>query len=487
MTNKNVDNIRKIALTDELLKRFSNEKSQTDKATIKSRRGVGFADDTTVFNPCQLLYRNTDGNYTFADLIDGAAGTPRIQDGDYNHCVTVNTITGMREIGQSPDKQMILKPDGLFFIPTVADLTTYYSSALIQQDWLDNPGRYDSNTKWAFPTAQEAADVTLRIHRSSFGNPEIVAEIEPATITDVDIGDHNFSEDYPLYTTELTGGFATDTPWEDADFTGTGDISYYMSKFFSVGAPSDIETYGGWYVYDGEGNPYLLDWLPLGISTPEGVGSEYAYPSSNVTTIPTGYPSFYLSPLSDTVNFDEGVEYQYTYAASGDLPFSPGNIFAWRRTSDLPSVSTTKVYIWGIPSDYDFEADPTSSGETPPIISAPVSDDAGDFASMALYLPLETPDGITSFQLGIIGATRLWKPNPDEDTAPLKYKNGVSVITMDFGTDYSRTGVVRPAVNGGFLIYETVASVPVNKAYVYRQDRTLYATVPVALLDNYLA
>ncbi len=358
MTKTFIENIKIIAKTDELLKKIPNVKPEVDKASIGSKRGVAFADDD-VFEPCKLMYTSTDGVFTFAQLVDDAPGTPRIQDGTYNQCSQVNTITEMRETATDPALRMILKPDGFFLI----------------------------------------------------ADPENPSEPDP--------------EAPP---------FDPDTPWEDTDNYTTGTLRYYRSLAAATGAPMDTDTYGGWIYYLDGGIPYYMDWIPLGETFEGGDETAYAYPNYNIGTIPVGYPS--LSPISDTVHFEQGVQYQYTWSSLGGLPFAPGAVFAARRTDGLP--------------------------------------------------PLPPPTD-EYFQLAIDPKTRLWKPNPDETTAPSKYVNGVSTITMDFGADYSRKGVVRPAKDGGFLIYETSSGVPIGKVHVYRQDRTLSTIVPVSLLEVYLA
>ncbi len=350
MTNKIfVENVRKIAKTEEILKRLTNSLAEQDKSKIRGGRGVGFA--TTPYSPCQLLYANTDGVYTFADLVDGIEG-PRIQDGGYSHCTQVNTINGMRETGVSPTLPLTLKPDGVF-LPSNGGY--YYTSEYLIQIWNGGMGGYTySPANWFFNSLEEtqATIITaLAANQPANDPPHTLTLI--TDITDVDIDSHHWVNTYPLYY-----------------FDGSAD------------------------------------------------------------------------GITDT--------------------------------------------IVGVPSNYDFTIDTFSTGD-PGILEYPTLFSDHTFAGMGYFSGLTTPTA-AGFQLAIdIGVTNLWKPNPAETTAPIKYYHGISIVTFDFGASYSRKGMVRPGKDGGFVIFELSGASPTGNAYIYRRDRTLTNVVPVAQMTPYLA
>jgi hypothetical protein len=218
-----------------------------------------------------------------------------------------------------------------------------------------------------------------------------------------------------------------DTPWSQTeDINLISNSAKYESKSSATGAPIDTSIYGGVNQLDVICTPIVIDWIPHGIWTCSGgngtLGTEYFYPGYNITKISNTYPISYLGPHS--LFLQKGVEYQYTY-------------------------------YYGV---FQFTARPTSY-----------------------------PAPTNSFQLAIdVNSTRLWKPNPLETTAPLKYSSGVSTVTMDFGVGYGRKGVITPAKDGGFMLYETSGGVPINNVYVYRLDRTLATIVPASQIKAYL-
>ncbi len=379
MTTKYIQDIRKIAKTDEILKHLPKAQASQDKGSIGSNRGVGLADADTMFSPCQVLYNTTDGSYTFADLVDGVAG-PRVQDGTYNHCVTVNTITGMRETGtSSPDLLMMLKPDGRFF-PNPSQY--YYTCDFLLTDFFTFPSEYSAPGYFGFSTAQEAVDKLLAritaLDVSTYTSHSVTETLESGTLDSAALVGYNYSETYPVYTVGVQrAGYI-------GGIGGTADPSYIMQVVFAVP-----------YSYDYTLQAPPIDWPP---TTPPII----QYPFANNTIV--------ITPDRSIRN---------SLAVLGDLAQTPQ------------------------PNQF----------------------------SLAIE----------------IAASRLWKPDPDETTAPLKYTNGVSTVTFDFGVSYARKGLVRPGKDGGFVLYETSTGTPINNAYVYRNDRTLAAVVPVSQIDTYVA
>lgn len=387
MSNANkthIENIRRIAKTEEILKRLPNGTIENDKASIGGTRGTASPSDGA-FNPCQYLYRSTDGVYDVADIIDGTDG-PKATDGTNNQCTTLNTITGMREIGVSPTLKMVLKPDGQF-LPSIPGYM--YTSATALALYSLFPAEFDPVNKWAFSTPEDLVtglSTILPAVDISFGTV-VDTHIDAIDLPNTFIGDFNYSYDYPIYSYAIF----FDNTVSNGSFDG-GLI---------IGLP---------YNYD-----FTVDSQSLGYPAPL-IDGPLTNVSGNIAPFPNGLPV-----------------YTYTY-------------------------STFTAYI--------------------------------QLNTMDTYQPGDDT-GITtndSFQLAIdIGFTNLWKPNPDETTYPTKYTNGVSVVNFEFGTDYTRTGQVRPAKDGGFALFETVGDVPTGTAYIYRQNRTLAIAIPAAQLAPYLA
>ncbi len=76
---------------------------------------------------------------------------------------------------------------------------------------------------------------------------------------------------------------------------------------------------------------------------------------------------------------------------------------------------------------------------------------------------------------------------PQDPTVLAKYAPipGVTKIRANFGG--TRIGVVEAAINGGFLLYEEVASAPSGTVYVYDNTRAFVISVPAAQLAQYRA
>lgn len=355
MTNKIfVENIRKIAKTNEILKKIPNNLATQDKSRILGSRGVALADQA--FSPCQLFYTSNDGVYTFANLIDGVDG-PKIQDGNYNKCDQVNTITGMKEIDHSPTLTMKLKPDGIFL--PVNDVYMYTSFPIIDL-YNTNPELFDTTNKWAFASAQEAYDFYSAYLISIVGGTPIIHELITTTVTSGDIGIYNFQTTYPIYA----------AIWE--------------------------------------------------------------------TTTPSVYGH----------------------------------------------------YIVGIPLAYDFSIDTEGLATSPPYVDLPFpgsfSDSEVTFGGFASDNPVAYSDFQgAQFQLALLSPSRKWETDGINVNNPLKYINGVSIVMFNFGPSFTRTGMVHPAKDGGFLLVETSSGMPIGNVYIYRQDRTLANIVPAAQIEIY--
>ncbi len=377
-----IDNVRKIALTNDILKRLPQIPPDKDKGRILGNRGVGVTTTSTVFNPCQSLYSDADGTFTFADLVDGVAG-PKLQDGTYNHCDQVNTITGIKEVNDLRSvKQIRLKPDGMVLADAASVASGYWYttdlllSTVITDSDFDQPLTGASENQWAFNTPQEALDFTIATRE--FTLPGFISHTSSAltatTVTDVDISGYNWSTAYPLY----------------------------------------------------------------------------FYVTSDLASPPTAY--------------------------------------------DMNG------YLYGIPYNYDFRLDDHGSG-LPVHVEVPIIDNPPPapsvFANMDTFQVFETNFGTydppfplqvpTTFQLYIDSTSGLWKPDPATlSITPLKYHNGVSIVSFYFGTTFTRTGEVHPAKDGGFMLYEVSApGVPINNVYVYRHDRTLSAVIPASQVHAY--
>lgn len=91
-----------------------------------------------------------------------------------------------------------------------------------------------------------------------------------------------------------------------------------------------------------------------------------------------------------------------------------------------------------------------------------------------------------SFQLALLQDGR-WYPQDGDTVAPLKYKDGVSIVKAVFGEEGDRYAMIRPSKDGGFLVYETDSDYQaIDLIYVFRYDRTLGDVVLPELLEAYL-
>jgi hypothetical protein len=98
----------------------------------------------------------------------------------------------------------------------------------------------------------------------------------------------------------------------------------------------------------------------------------------------------------------------------------------------------------------------------------------------SLYSPPVAP-----FQLTLSTSSGMWEHTVGEPY-PTKYENPVSSIAFSFGVN--RWGLLRPAKDGGFMIYETAeaSSVPIGDVRVYRYNRTLRTKVASTNMNYYL-
>jgi hypothetical protein len=196
MTTKYIQDIRKIAKTDEILKKLAKNRPEVDKASIGMKRGVGYS---TPFDPCQLIYTTDDGNYTIDGLLAGTAG-PKVQDGDYNHCSLVNSITGMRDLDETRTLNLILKPDGEF--ADLPEVYRYTSQLFIENYTNEIIANGSATTQLMYDTPQEVADAALDYFENndpSFAT-HLLEPLEAATVDEAFVEGWNFSTTTPLYT-----------------------------------------------------------------------------------------------------------------------------------------------------------------------------------------------------------------------------------------------------------------------------------------------
>lgn len=189
MANRFRDDIRKIAQTDELLRRIKDPKEKLDKASIAVQRGVGIS--AAPFDPCQTLYSTDDGVYTMKGLIDGTEG-PQLVDGEYNKCQLVNKITEMYDIDDNALK-CTLKPDGVF---DPEDSSYWYTSSLILYNIYPadttEPLFYATITELQDRIQQYTIDTTPTYVFGEWADPTYL------TVTTADIAGHNWTVDYPF-------------------------------------------------------------------------------------------------------------------------------------------------------------------------------------------------------------------------------------------------------------------------------------------------
>ncbi len=84
------------------------------------------------------------------------------------------------------------------------------------------------------------------------------------------------------------------------------------------------------------------------------------------------------------------------------------------------------------------------------------------------------------------------KQNQDGSYTPqtagiLPKYDGVPVRQIKANFGIARIGVVKPAINGGFLLYEEIGNAPSGTVYVYDNTRAFVVAVPAAQIGQYLA
>lgn len=446
---KTIEDIRRIAKTNEILKRIPNTTQDKDKGSILSRRGVGYAGELT-FNPCQYLYNSDDGSYNMADLIDGVDG-PKVS--DESSCDVINTITGCREIGETPTLAMVLKPDGIF--TDTATGAILYTSNLIMDRWISNPEEFDSATKWGFLTPEAATTKTFELFDAVWNTSlfDWVGEVttpEPYTLTSGNIGITNYSTSYPVYSIVMSG-------------SGKERDEDTWLNTCTIGVYSNLDDFP---------DPSL-----------DGGGSIPTY-----NTIETANTINLISPINPSdIPIDLHYPGYWMYYRLGEPLGGCSAPFYFKATnSDVDVIYHSTIF--SIPSDYDATLDPESLDIDPPIVYGPLVDIVtGDFSQMVLYTPEEMPDFNNGFQLALLSDDYLWHTDGENPLNPVKYTNGVSIVDFEFGDGYTRTGRVHPAKNGGFAIYETSAGNPIGSAYIFRHNRTLEIVINYTQLTPYLA
>ncbi len=375
MTNKIfVDNIRKIARTEDIEKRLPQVPPSQDKGRILGNRGVGLTTAETVYNPCQQLYGYLDGLYTFADLVDGVAG-PKVQDTNSSDCAKINTITGLRETGVSPNLTICLKPDGVL-IPKNYEVWYVCQFAFLGQSFGMDP---DPTFIYFYGSIQDAMTAAL-----------------------VAIEDYLPISASIISTTPFMnlGIFYASQTYVNGETANEGHpLSFTKDTIFNISSSDIVDTiYGSHTIYDS------IMSLPKSYDFASILGT-----GTRAVTIP--------QPNS-------------TAPISGQSPFTVGG--GMLVPSSIPTIPTQ------------------------------------------------------TFELILDIASGLWKSDPTDTEAPLKYNSGVSIVAFEFGPTYTRKGEVHPAKDGGFMLYEVSApGVPINNVYVYRHDRTLSAIVPAAQISSY--
>ncbi len=257
--------------------------------------------------------------------------------------------------------------------------------------------------------------------------------------------------------------------------------NYALACFYAVGEDTGMEAPDLWSSATAEDAKDKLETL-LGIfqDVPGNISGGFA-----------GAVAFDMGALEEvSLPSDEWPEDQTVYKIAVNEMGDPTPIYYY--------------YIFAIPASYDPR--PTEAE-----YNAVCSEDSYDSGLDSLYFPnldyetgdylavcsagslrgtqylqgITKPDlGINAFQLALNATTGLWTPNAGEPF-PVKYTQGVNIVKVCFGD--GRMGLVRPAKDGGFMLYEIdISDVPVGYARVYRNNRTLVAIVPVAQLGFYL-
>ncbi len=220
------------------------------------------------------------------------------------------------------------------------------------------------------------------------------------------------------------------------------------------------------------------------------IRSSYLYGGDYISTVAIG------DLVTTTITEEQLHSYTYDNIDHGAFNFKTTYPLAFytiviNSISNPPRAITD--YVFGLPFDYNFTIDTPSSGGSILYVECPFSNmdlgveppfPAPVFESMtqqAVEEPLPTPGETVTFLLALESVSGLWKANPEDlEATPLKYHNGVSIVAFDFGPTYNRKGEIHPAKDGGFMLYETSAGMPINNVYVYRRDRTLFNVVPAS-------
>jgi hypothetical protein len=462
MSKKFIEDIRRIAKTDEILKKIPNSTSDKDKASILSRRGTGYPAEQ--FDPCQFIYNTADdGSYTFANVIDGLG--PKIPDGDVSDCTVINKITQCQDVDVAIS--MTLRPDGIL---TDEANGYYYTSNYIMDRYASNPEEFDSSSKWAFPSPEEAAIKSQEIYYNQYvgvlyslssGSPT-TPELFPMPPEEVE--GLNYSVNYPVYDVviSVTGSSVNpDDPWESYVESLGGRIEFTRTD------PIVCPFYDPTLSYNSEETANTL--------TGSYINSHITYTSLN-PRLPGNWmdvpPSFSTAGGSELISF-----------------YRSGNTFYWKYDESLFTLNEP-VIIFSIPVSYDQTLFPGSE-EFPTIVGPYHAFSNPNNISMNYYVDYDMPENSGGFELALdYNNNGLWVANPNDTATPNKYLNGVSIINLKFGASYTRYGQVRPTREGGFALLEYTDSsftTLTGSAYIFRIDRTLQTVVPAAQAPAYLA
>lgn len=170
-------------------------------------------------------------------------------------------------------------------------------------------------------------------------------------------------------------------------------------------------------------------------------------------------------------------------------------IFTYLANSSTVTNQLRYGLIIGIPKTYDPTSTLTPAADFTPWIIRPANYSAFDPTTQSnadIFLlnidgPVGKPStGDTTLQLARKGDIMgTYYAQPGHESTLAKYANPVKVIRAKFAT--TRTAVIEDTVDGGFMIYEEVASVPSGNVYVYNSNRRLINIVDAAFIAQYRA
>lgn len=304
---------------------------------------------------------------------------------------------------------------------------------------------FDDDGPWA-TTAELAADKTIaflngRDIQENWITPKAFIDVQTVTLS----GDHIWAG----YNVDDTGSTGGGFPNLITDTATISSVDEYVL--------TDTSTYSGQYPYPTD---YKIFNVTLTASWSDTLDGTYTAPAYFVIT---GVPEDTAQLVSD-----DG-----TYFSSTDF-----NLFDSCGYGDVTDGQNGLV-IYTIANGYQGTYTPPSTPYT--VINDDLPGRVDNFQSI-LVVGL-TVSASAQFQLAWTKSDGKWYPKEGEPY-PLKYKNGVSMITLDF--DGSRHAVIRPSKDGGFLIYEVDSDGEIiSLIRVFRSDRTLAAVINKDLLNPY--